>query len=144
MRIALAQLDYMIGDFEGNLSKMKNYIQKARSMKADLVCFGELATCGYPPRDFLEFSDFIAKCNQSIESLIHESKDIAIIVGSPTINPVLEGKDLFNSAYFLADGKVLGVAHKALLPHMIFLMNIDILNLLMILNVLISEDIRSL
>ncbi|MBK9025943.1 MAG: NAD+ synthase [Saprospiraceae bacterium] len=116
MRIALAQLDYMIGDFEGNLSKMKNYIQKARSMKADLVCFGELATCGYPPRDFLEFSDFISKCNQSIESLIHESKDIAIIVGSPTINPVLEGKDLFNSAYFLADGKVLGVAHKALLP----------------------------
>lgn len=116
MKIAMAQLDYMIGDFEGNLSKMKAYILKAKALKADIVCFGELATCGYPPRDFLEFRDFIAKCEESIRLLTIEANGIAIIVGSPTINPVMEGKDLHNSAYFLADGKVLGVAHKALLP----------------------------
>lgn len=116
MKIAMAQLDYMIGDFEGNLSKMKEYILKAKALKADIVCFGELATCGYPPRDFLEFRDFISQCDESIRQLTSEANGIAVIVGSPSVNPVKEGKDLHNSAYFLADGKIHGVVHKALLP----------------------------
>lgn len=116
MKIAIAQLNYHIGNFEGNLQKMIRAIAEAREQGADIVMFGELATCGYPPRDFLEFRDFIRLANESIEELKKHTHDIAVIVGSPTINPVVEGKDLYNSAYFLFGGKVLGIQHKSLLP----------------------------
>ncbi len=116
MKIALAQLNYHIGHFEGNLSKIKGHIAKAKIDGADIVCFGELATCGYPPRDFLEFSDFINQSNECIEAIKKASLGIAVVFGAPTINPVPEGKDLFNSVYFVADGEVLQVQHKALLP----------------------------
>ncbi len=116
MKISIAQINYHIGNFEGNLNKMLEAVKKAKSEKADIVCFGELATCGYPPRDFLEFSDFIKRCEDVIESLKMVSNDIAIVVGSPTRNPVPEGKDLFNSAYFLFNQEVVHIQHKALLP----------------------------
>ncbi len=116
MKIALAQLNYHIGNFEGNLSKMLAAVEAARSQGADLVCFAELAVCGYPPRDFLEFDDFIRQCSASVETLRQASQGIGIVVGSPTRNPVAAGKDLYNSAYFLHDGEIIGVQHKALLP----------------------------
>ena len=116
MKIALAQLDYHIGNFEGNLTKMLAAVEEARKKGADLICFGELAVCGYPPRDFLEFSDFVRRSQDSVDALKKVSKDIAIVVGSPTPNPVIEGKDLYNSAYFLYGGEVVAVQHKTLLP----------------------------
>jgi len=116
MKIAIAQLNYLIGDFDGNVDKIIEFTQKAKSEGADIAVFGELAICGYPPRDFLEFDDFIKKVESSIERLKEASRDIAIVVGSPTVNPVIEGKDLFNSVYFMADGEVKHVQHKALLP----------------------------
>ena len=116
MKIALAQLDYHIGNFEGNLAKMLLAIREAKSQEADIICFGELATCGYPPRDFLEFDDFIHLAEASIQKLADAARGIAVVVGSPSHNPVIEGKDLYNSAYFLAGGKVVQVQHKALLP----------------------------
>ena len=116
MRIALAQLNCHIGNFEGNLKKMLAAVASAKSEGADLICFPELAVCGYPPRDFLEFDDFIRKSYASVESLLQASEGIGIIAGAPTHNPVVEGKDLFNSAYFLYNGKQIGVQHKTLLP----------------------------
>ena len=116
MKIALAQLNYHIGNFEGNLEKMLGIITKAKALKADMVVFGELATCGYPPRDFLEFDDFISKCYSSIAKLAEATQGIAVVVGSPTRNPKKEGKDLYNSVYFLADGAVQHVQNKTLLP----------------------------
>ncbi len=116
MKIALAQLNYHIGNFEGNLEKMKGMVTKAKALKADIIVFGELATCGYPARDFLEFDDFIKKSYTSVESLADLAQGIAIIVGSPSRNPQPEGKDLFNSAYFLAEGKIQHIQHKTLLP----------------------------
>ena len=116
MKIALAQLNYHIGNFEGNLEKMQGMVTKAKALKADIVVFGELATCGYPPRDFLEFDDFIRKAYASVEKLAEMAQGIAIVVGSPARNPKVEGKDLFNSAFFLADGKIKHVQHKTLLP----------------------------
>lgn len=116
MKIAIAQLNYLIGDFEGNLHKMLEVVEKAKSEKADIVVFGELSTTGYPPRDFLEFKDFIRLAEESIEQLKKASDGIGIIVGSPTINPVPEGKDLYNSAYFLYNQETLHVQHKTLLP----------------------------
>ncbi len=116
MKIALAQLNYLIGGFEQNTDKMIAAIQRARAQSTDLICFGELAVCGYPPRDFLEFRDFIKLSQQTIERLAEESRDIAIVVGAPRINPILEGKDLHNSAYFLSEGEIKFIADKALLP----------------------------
>jgi len=116
LKITLAQLNYTIGHFEGNLQKMMEAIEQAKTEKSDIICFAELATCGYPPRDFLEFRDFIRRANLSIEALTKAANGIAIVVGSPTINPDIEGKDLFNSAYFLAEGKIQFVQHKTLLP----------------------------
>lgn len=116
MKIALAQLNYHIGNFEGNLEKMQGMVTKAKALKADIVVFGELATCGYPPRDFLEFDDFISKAYASVGKLAEMAKGIAIVVGSPSHNPKVEGKDLFNSAFFLADGEIKHVQHKTLLP----------------------------
>ena len=116
MKIALAQLNYHIGNFDGNVSKIIDHINKAKADQVDIVCFGELAVCGYPPRDFLEFKDFIRKCDEAIEKIRTASSGIAVVVGSPTINPVPEGKDLYNSAYFIADQEILYVQHKALLP----------------------------
>ena len=116
MNIAVAQLNFHIGNFEGNTSKMLEAVEKAKEMGADMVCFSELTTCGYPPRDFLEFDDFIHLAEESIEKLTAASHDIAIVVGSPSRNPVVEGKDLYNSAYFLYEGEVKYVQHKTLLP----------------------------
>ena len=116
MRISIAQLNFHIGNFKGNLEKMIQAIQKAKEDKCDLVCFAELAVCGYPPRDFLEFDDFIRRCEKSIETLKEYSQGIGIIVGSPSRNPQIEGKDLFNSAYLIYDGEILHDYHKTLLP----------------------------
>lgn len=116
MKISIAQLNYHIGNFQGNLERMNKAIDQAISEDSDIIIFGELATTGYPPRDFLEFEDFIKRSNDVVEKLTARSTDIAIVVGAPSINPVVEGKDLHNTAYFLADGKVLGTHHKSLLP----------------------------
>lgn len=118
MRIALAQQNYYIGDFERNFAKIQEGIAAAVAQKADIVVFSELAVCGYPPRDFLEFRDFIRRCYAVIDQIKAETLkyDIAVAVGAPAINPRIDGKDLFNAAYFIAQGEVLHVAHKALLP----------------------------
>lgn len=117
MRIALAQLNYHIGKFEGNLQKMLDAVEKAKRQDADLICFSELAITGYPPRDFLEFRDFIRLSDECVQTLAKASKDIGIIVGAPSVNPVIEGKDLYNSAYFLYEGEIKYVQHKTLLPN---------------------------
>lgn len=117
MKITLAQLNYHTGNFELNTHKILDAINKAKLEKADLVVFSELSVCGYPPRDFLEFNDFINLCTQSIQLIAKQCVGIAAIVGAPTVNPKVEGKDLYNSAYFLADGKVQQIIHKTLLPN---------------------------
>lgn len=116
MKITLAQLNYHIGNFESNLRKMLDAVTFAKEEGSDIICFGELATCGYPPRDFLEFRDFIARSMDSVHALAAAAQGIAIAVGSPSVNPVVEGKDLYNSAFFLFDGKIQHISHKALLP----------------------------
>ncbi len=116
MRIALCQLNYLIGDFEGNLSKMLGAVAAAKVRNADIIVFSELATSGYPPRDFLEFGDFVAKSQQTVATLLEVSRSVAIVVGSVAPNPQIEGKDLHNAAFVLADGKVIHQSNKALLP----------------------------
>lgn len=117
MKIGLAQLNYMIGDFNGNFEKMKTAIEKGIAENADLILFSELSVCGYPPRDFLEFHHFINECSTIIQKLAEFcGNKIAVVVGAPSKNHTKHGKDLYNSAYFIADGKVQFLAHKTLLP----------------------------
>ncbi len=116
MKIALAQINYHIGHFESNQRKMIAQIEAAKEQGADLVCFAELSVCGYPPRDFLEFDGFMDDCRRVIDALADAARGIAVIVGAPSPNPVAEGKDLFNAAWFLSEGKVVAQREKGLLP----------------------------
>ena len=116
MKIALAQQNYHIGNFEANTRKIIEGIKTAKAQGAELVVFSELCICGYPPRDFLEFEDFIQKCYSAIETIKEYADDIAVIVGAPDRNPVKDGKDLMNAAFFLYEKKVKAIAHKTCLP----------------------------
>ena len=117
MKIALAQQNYHIGNFEENTRKIIEGIDWAKKQGADIVMFSELCVCGYPPRDFLEFEDFINKCYKAIDIIKQHADSIAVVVGAPDINPVREGKDLFNAAFFLYEKEVKAVAHKTCLPN---------------------------
>lgn len=116
MKIALAQLNYHIGNFEANENKIIESIKKAKADNADLIIFSELSISGYPPRDFLEFDDFINKCEESAKKIAKECIGIAAIVGTPTKNNATKGKRLYNSAWFLLDGEIKHKVNKTLLP----------------------------
>lgn len=116
MQIFLAQQNYLIGHFQANTDKIIAAIEEAKQAGADLVVFSELSICGYPPRDFLEFNDFIDQCYASIDRIAQHTSGIGVIVGAPDRNPTAAGKDLFNAAYLIADGAVKAVVHKTLLP----------------------------
>jgi len=116
MIVTLAQLNFTIGNFRGNLDKMKAAVEDARRAGSDLVIFSEMSVPGYPPLDFLDRKEFIDKCYAGIEVLRNFSKGIGIIAGAPTYNPQSEGKALYNSAYFMYDESILATVHKSLLP----------------------------
>jgi len=116
MNIALSQLNYHIGNFESNTQKIIQSIEKARGEGVDIILFAELAVSGYPPRDFLEFDDFVEQCRLSIEAIAKSCIGIAAVVGGPIRNTTGKGKPLYNAAWFLADGRVQNVVHKTLLP----------------------------
>jgi NAD+ synthase (glutamine-hydrolysing) len=116
MKIVVAQQNYHIGNFEHNTLKIIEGIKEAKAQEADLVVFSELSICGYPPRDFLEFDDFIRRCYRAIDEIKVHADTIGVLVGSPARNPASEGKDLFNAAWLLYEGEVKAVQHKTLLP----------------------------
>jgi NAD+ synthase (glutamine-hydrolysing) len=117
MKIALAQQNYHVGNFEANTRKIIAGINQAKAAGADLVVFTELSVCGYPPRDFLEFDDFIAQSYAAVDRIREEADTIGVIVGAPARNPNREGKDLFNAAWLLYEKEIKGVAHKTCLPN---------------------------
>ena len=116
MKIFLAQQNYHIGNFESNTEKIICAVGQAKEQGADIVVFSELSICGYPPRDFLEFNDFIEKSYAAIEKIKQHADSIAVIVGGPDRNNIKEGKDLFNAAFFLYNKEVKAIAHKTCLP----------------------------
>jgi NAD+ synthase (glutamine-hydrolysing) len=117
MKIALAQLNYHIGDFEGNLDKITRAVAEADAKGADLVVFSELSICGYPPLDLLEREAFISKSSEYIRKLaVSINPETGVLVGGPEYNPNKKGKLLFNAAFFLYGGKVQQIFRKSLLP----------------------------
>jgi NAD+ synthase (glutamine-hydrolysing) len=117
MKIFLAQQNYHIGNFESNTEKIICAIQEAKKQGGNLIVFSELSICGYAPKDFLEFDDFIAKCYNAIDEIKQHADTIGVLVGAPQKNPIKEGKDLFNAAYLLYDKEIKAVAHKTCLPN---------------------------
>lgn len=117
MKIFLAQQNYQIGNFESNTKKIIDAIETAKRQGGDLIVFSELSVCGYAPRDFLEFDDFIKKCYSSIDEIKLHADSIGVLVGGPDINPNKKGKDLFNAAYLLYEKEIRGVVHKTCLPN---------------------------
>ena len=116
MKIYLAQQNYHIGNFEANTAKIIDGINKAKAEGADLVLFSELCICGYPPRDFLEFDDFIAQSYEAIDTVKTHADTIGVLIGAPARNSRKEGKELFNAAFFLYEGEIKAEIHKTLLP----------------------------
>jgi NAD+ synthase (glutamine-hydrolysing) len=116
MKIFLAQQNYHIGNIEANTKKIIEAIKIAKLDNADIILFSELSVCGYPPRDFLYFNDFIEKCIAAIDEIKLHAEGIAVIIGAPQKNNKVEGKDLYNAAYFLADKEIKSIIHKTCLP----------------------------
>jgi NAD+ synthase (glutamine-hydrolysing) len=117
MKIVLAQQNYHIGNFEYNTRRIIEGINSAKEMGADLIVFSELSICGYPPRDFLEFSDFVARCYDSIDQIKLHADNIGVVVGGPAKNEIKEGKDLFNAAWLLYNKEVKAIVAKTCLPN---------------------------
>jgi NAD+ synthase (glutamine-hydrolysing) len=116
MKIAIAQLNYHIGNFELNTTRIIESISRSKAEGADLVVFTELSVTGYYPHDLLERKEFIEQSYEAINRIAAHCVGIAAIVGGPSINPEPRGKKLFNSAFFMSDGAVQHVVNKSLLP----------------------------
>jgi len=117
MKIAWAQLNFHIGNFDANANKIIEQIQLAKSSSADLIVFPELSLCGYPPLDFLESNHFIEECIKSIALIAIHCDGIAAIIGAPAINKNETGKRLYNAAYFIENKRVAKIIKKTLLPN---------------------------
>lgn len=116
MKIALIQLNTLVGDIEGNTKKIIQFIQKAKTAGAELVLFPELAVTGYPPRDLLELPYIIEKNKRAILQVAEVVDDVAVLLGAVEPNPDTIGKPLFNSAYWLENRQIRGTFRKSLLP----------------------------
>ena len=116
MKIAISQLNYIIGDIDGNTAKILDAISKAKAENADLIIFSELAVCGYPPKDLLDYPNFIDRCESAVKLIGENSNDIGLIIGAPSWSNLERGKKLYNSAFFYENKKLLKRIDKTLLP----------------------------
>ncbi len=116
MKIFLAQQNYHIGNFESNTTKIIAAIETAKQQGGDLIVFSEMSVCGYPARDFVEFSDFVDQCYAAIDTIKMHADTIGVLIGSPARNPNPKGKDLFNAAFLLYNQSIVAEIHKTLLP----------------------------
>ena len=112
-RVALAQINVTVGDLDGNADKIIDYIERARSLKADLVAFPELAVTGYPPEDLVFKPQFVDDNMSKMRQVVEASHSIAVVVGFVDT----AGSDLYNAAAIGYGGKLVGVYHKQCLPN---------------------------
>jgi NAD+ synthase (glutamine-hydrolysing) len=115
MKIALAQLNPTVGDFAGNSTKILDFAQRAAQRGADLAVFSELCLCGYLPMDLIERPEFIDRNERELACLA-KRLPIPSIVGYAARATSSTGKSAANAAALLANGKILFVQHKMLLP----------------------------
>ena len=116
MKIALGQINPTVGDFTGNADKIVEFAQRAQAAGAAMVLFPELSVCGYPPRDLVERTSFVARNREAIERIAARTRGIAVICGLVTAAEADTGKSVMNSAALLEDGKLAFLQSKMLLP----------------------------
>ncbi len=114
LRVAMAQVDLLVGDIEGNTDRILEIAARARDeLGADLVVFPELSLCSYPPEDLLLRPGMYLRCNHAIERIRRELEGIAAVVGYPWQG----AEGTFNAAAVIAGGRILGQYHKQHLPN---------------------------
>ncbi len=113
MKIALAQINSIVGDIAGNANKILDYANRAHQAGASLIITPELALCGYPPEDLLFRDDFNHACEQALVRLAAQVSEITLLVG----HPHQQGGKLYNAASVLEDGKITATYHKQCLPN---------------------------
>lgn len=113
LRVALAQINLVVGDFNFNADKIKQYLKQAKRMGADVVLFPELAITGYPPEDLLLKESFLKQCDKNLKKISRYTKGLTAIIGFAE----KKGKAIYNSAALLSDGKHIGTCRKMLLPN---------------------------
>ena len=113
LRVALAQINLVVGDFSFNADKIKQHLKQAKRMGADVVLFPELAVTGYPPEDLLLKESFLKQCDKNLKKISRYTKGLTAIIGFAE----KKGKAIYNSAALLCDGKHIGTCRKMLLPN---------------------------
>ncbi|MFP4163003.1 MAG: NAD+ synthase [Chitinispirillaceae bacterium] len=119
MKIALCQLNPIVGDVRGNAEKVKRMLHETASRKPDLLLFSELFLQGYPPRDLLEKQWFIENSYSALESILEASREfprVGILLGTARRTTLSYGKGLYNSAVLIQNGEILFEQNKSLLP----------------------------
>src|SRR5215216_7572018 len=112
MRLALAQMNSIVGDLDGNHDRILARLGEARAAGAELVLFPELVVTGYPPEDLLLWPGFLRAAAQSLEAIAAETKGLAALVGTPHLD-----RDLFNACAVCVDGEVKAIYRKQFLPN---------------------------
>lgn len=117
MKIALCQINTVIGDIENNKKKIIDGYEKGSRDGADLVIFPELALVGYPPLDLVEKKEFRLAVNKAAEEIAATTGETGLLFGAVTEGDELVGTDIHNSALLCYDGKIQFVQHKSLIPN---------------------------
>jgi NAD+ synthase (glutamine-hydrolysing) len=112
IKIAIAQINCIVGDIKGNADKILDFANRAKEAGASLIITPELALCGYPPEDLLFRDDFKCACEQALTRLAEQVSGITLLVGHPHQN----GK-LYNAASVIENGKISATYHKQCLPN---------------------------
>ena len=118
-RIALAQVNTTVGDFDGNAAKIRDRTEKARALGATLVVFPELALCGYPPRDFLDMPEFLDRAARALHELARPadwSRGAAVAFGFPERAEAAPPPGVYNAVALVEGGRLAAVGRKSLLP----------------------------
>ena len=112
LRVGLAQINTTVGDFEGNVGKVLDYVSRARDLGVDIASFPELTVTGYPPEDLLLRPSFVEDNLKALEAVIKGCGGITAVVGF-----VDRDDHIYNAAAFIHDGRLAGVYRKQLLPN---------------------------
>jgi NAD+ synthase (glutamine-hydrolysing) len=112
MRLALAQINSVVGDIDGNAERIADWLGRARDEDADLVLFPELVVTGYPPEDLLLRTGFVRAARRAVEELAKHARGITALVGAPHLDT-----DLYNACFVLAHGEIRCVYRKRYLPN---------------------------
>jgi NAD+ synthase (glutamine-hydrolysing) len=112
VRLALAQINPVVGDLEGNRKLILDRLAEAKTHAAELVLFPELAVTGYPPEDLLLRPGFVREAESSVEAIAREARGTTVLVGGPHFD-----RDLYNACFVLSGGEVKAIYRKRFLPN---------------------------